>query len=573
MTTEQNAERLDDSTSKDSAWWQPTPLKLFFRLLLAGVVITLIISLEILLYFSQRDQGLGDILSDDWLHYTWTLVPASIPVSLSLYFSAFDFNFKVLAAYYKLRRTADFQQAMSVNFLKQMAGSAFLTSLKSHHPGISLTTIISILGKFLTIVAGGLFNPTSVSRELNVIPEQSTWFNKSIGPNLGYFGNGMSVAGLVIYNNFSTPTWTYGDSVFSSITLARNDSGRYDLESKHSSRMRATVPAIRSSSQYTLSPDINSFCTNVTGPWTDGFSNKLAFSMIGYSSLNCSLEYNTGTVTVSENKYFGLFLGYGSVSGAGVTYDQFGGNRVGGPPNDWSYVWGKFNDRNLSHISGLKCNESIHELQANVTSILPTFDVDITAPPISNEESVRRPDIPVLQNRPDSLANVGIPQTSDYTFQAVVYGKNGVALEHLGSSARNEQVTQAIQNLAGLYRAIQYSTDARINVTGQEATYDAVLNNPKNVRLIQNAASRHVLVGLLAIILLCLALASILMDIRYFVSYKPCTIAAVSSFLADSNIVNSYRIILEGSGWLSDKEMQQQGIMQNCMFGLVYPGS
>jgi len=61
--------------------------------------------------------------------------------------------------------------------------------------------------------------------------------------------------------------------------------------------------------------------------------------------------------------------------------------------------------------------------------------------------------------------------------------------------------------------AIQYNIDARIDATGLKATYDAVLTDPNNMRLVQNAASTHVLVGLLAAVLLCAALASVVMSL------------------------------------------------------------
>jgi len=74
--TEQNSQRLDAYTSTDVwTWWRPIPLKFVWRLTLAGAFIATIVSLKVVLHFSQRDRGLGDIVKDDWLHYTWTIVP------------------------------------------------------------------------------------------------------------------------------------------------------------------------------------------------------------------------------------------------------------------------------------------------------------------------------------------------------------------------------------------------------------------------------------------------------------------------------------------------------------------
>ena len=49
------------------------------------------------------------------------------------------------------------------------------------------------------------------------------------------------------------------------------------------------------------------------------------------------------------------------------------------------------------------------------------------------------------------------------------------------------------------------------------------------------------------------------MDTRYVIPKNPCSITAVASLLADSNMMDE-GVIPEGSEWLSDRELEQRGV-------------
>lgn len=128
-----------------------------------------------------------------------------------------------------------------------------------------------------------------------------------------------------------------------------------------------------------------------------------------------------------------------------------------------------------------------------------------------------------------------------------------------------------IRQLTGLYRAIQYSTDIRADVASPER-FNATLTDPQNTRLIQNAASTHVLVGLLAFIMLSIVLASLLMNTSRLVPLNPCSIAAITSFLTESNMLQR-DFIPESSELLDDKELKNRGIFQGILFSVDIPES
>ena len=202
--------------------------------------------------------------------------------------------------------------------------------------------------------------------------------------------------------------------------------------------------------------------------------------------------------------------------------------------------------------------------------LLPTSDIDTSDTPVIREDSVRASNVPYLLNRPDLLANLGGSQALDWVFQAIVYGSDGIAIEHLGTGDSNELVSEAISKLTGSYKAVEYSTDCRWKASGDLAAtpIQAVLTDPNNTKVVQNAASTHVLVGLLGTLLLCAALASFLMDTRRLVPFEPGSIMAVGSLLANSNIIRD-SLLPEQAEWMTEGELKQA--LRGFVFGVRYP--
>lgn len=548
-------------------WWEPLALRSTVRLTVLILVIGVIVALELLLMFSRSHDGFGNANNDNWLHYLWTLLPAGVMVSIGLYFSAFDFSFKALAPYQKLHQHAPFSKTMAVNFLDQIAATALYTSISARFPAIFITTIASVISLLLTIVVSGVYSPVQMPISKDVQFQRSTWFNDSVPWYVGYSGRGMTVAGLVIYNNFTTPVGTYKDLAFPGLSLNDNGTKQMKIFSEHQSRVRATIPALRSTWTCEVFPNVHSFCTNTT--WEPVkrddlgkvFDGTLTVKVPIDKGLICSFAENYPlspgqfSIPVSENQYFGASIGNG-VPEVGNDYQPCS--------------WGKLKGRTLQHLAGVNCTQRMEEMDVDAAFILPNFEIDSSDPPVIKEHTVRASKVPIIINRPDLLANLGGPQALDWLFQAMVYGKNGIGIEHLGSASSTELVAEALKTLTGSFKAIQYSTDCRSKTKGTMAAtpIDAVLTDPNNTRVVQNAASTHILVGLLATMLLCAALASLLMDTRHLVPFEPGSIMAVGSLLANSNLLQD-RLLPEASEWMKQEELKRA--LHGFVFGVRYP--
>jgi len=87
------------------------------------------------------------------------------------------------------------------------------------------------------------------------------------------------------------------------------------------------------------------------------------------------------------------------------------------------------------------------------------------------------------------------------------------------------------------------------------------MTDPNRLRVVQDATSTRILEGLLATMLVCAVLAGILMDTRKVVPKNPCSIAAVGSFLADSNLMDRLPEFEGAEGMATDERERQ--LVQN----------
>jgi hypothetical protein len=85
-------------------------------------------------------------------------------------------------------------------------------------------------------------------------------------------------------------------------------------------------------------------------------------------------------------------------------------------------------------------------------------------------------------------------------------------------------------------------------------------------RLIQDEISTRIIEGILGAIFFLLAVSSVVTDTRKVLPYNPCSIARMSSLIAESNLIDG--IVSAGSEWSSDKEIQQDGVFDMFVFSL-----
>jgi hypothetical protein len=171
-----NRGKLDDQESQAPAW-EPFP-SLIGRVVIFIAVGLLIATLEIALYVSQTNDGLGNVSSNEYHHYMWTIIPSLVMVSICLLFGMMDFNARSLAPYAQLQRPSGalFEESMTVNYLDSLAITAMIRSIRTKNFAVQATTLAAMITPFLVIVTSGLYSTIEVPHEMSINFTQAITF-------------------------------------------------------------------------------------------------------------------------------------------------------------------------------------------------------------------------------------------------------------------------------------------------------------------------------------------------------------------------------------------------------------
>ena len=558
-------------------WWQPLALTLPARLLSLALLVALIVALELLYQHSQRHNGLVDVPVDDYSHYGWTYIPAFIMLSTGFLVSMVDFSAKIYQPYHALRNGAvPASRSILENPLGNIAIRGLWSAMRKRHYAIIATTLAMLLAPVLTIAVSGLY--TAGSYELPVTVQPLSYFNFSSAESGGELmpGASLPVTNLLVENSLSFPSWTFNDLVLPKLKM---DSANVSTNGTLSS-LSTQIPAVRGTLKCIQIPAQDLVHANLSN--SNG-SSMLAFNLSTPDGCgnNCYNDDNTmkfcapGSIGLPPGGgYFGsLFDGIlGGANGRS--------NQIPVCPSKLA-VWGMSSASKLEDITMAACYETIEQVSTNVTFQLPAYTISPSLPPlVIKSTAVNLTPLPevILIDVSDALTTLNSSgELFDSFFSALVHGGNPLPVTYLATSSMLPEVTTAIGRLYGIvtaqsiniaYRfAFNSSTDTSAVNPAERGNFSGTLLNPNPVRLRQNAISTRILEGVLAMIFLCTALAFILLDTRRVLPKNPCSIAAVASLLAGSEMLGK-GIIPDGAEWCDDEELRRRGVFEGYLFSM-----
>ncbi|KAJ5287532.1 hypothetical protein N7478_003218 [Penicillium angulare] len=582
--TEKNAKHTDiEIDPKRKLHWSPFPT-FIFRVLLFIVIALLIAVLEIVLYVSDANDGLGDISSSSGtVHYTWTILPALMMVLIGVLFGSIDSNTRCLAPYIHLRDKAGAlpSQFMSVDFMDSLNTTNILKSAKLKQFAVLTTTLCTLVTSVLTIVTSGLYTtmdvPGYITLEFN---QESTFYGSEVyytspdGTDSSFQDKGLLTSEYILRDDFDYPKWTYEELAFPEISLNSTTSTTTDLTDAYAD---ITVPAMRATvtCKFQSGADLNATRYKYYGQNYTTFD--LFFAPCNYSSTHTSWvkeEYNYMRLNGGSSFGFTAFNPCTVESGDYIanTKDTATINPLGGTI---SYIWGSLNNNSFSHVAALTCRESAEMVDTKTRFTLPDFNISTEIPP-QPDESTARPAINYTNSEDwTSSTESGTVNSFDSFFSALVYGKYAIPMEYLANEADNEKVISAVKFQHRVVKAQIFNSFNRESVGNSSsypspATLRGKVTTPGRLRLFQDAVSTRVLEALLGTLLILGILGSLLTNTDHVLPKNPCSIAAVASLLADSNILHRYTPDI---GDPNAKEVEER-LFADCRFflGWCYDG-
>ena len=372
----------------------------------------------------------------------------------------------------------------------------------------------------------------------------------------------------ILYSNLSFPSWTHGQYAFPAFSAPHPVNRMNPSNYADGSTLEATIPALRGVFNCTGRPHPSVY-----------MNNAIKVTSESSSGAECPQLDSVSSLTETYGPQYGLPpVPYGGGPGEEVLFvaideDDFVHGYCPSFSLAFGYqIFGDYGFPNSSKdVTMVSCSPYIEQVEANVRFLLPTFTIDEFSP-IDSSAKVLKTGFPTKSGMQplyphlfDSyLIDVTVPDESTEPLgslvKAVIYGIDGVPVSELIGANNVGNLADGLERVFEIYMAqllnsYGHSSNAtNTTIPTSLPTLEATLLEPGNLRLVQSAISTRILEGLLAAMTLCAIVTFLTIDTKCVLPKNPCSIAAVGSLLAGSELLTD-KVIPLGSEWADDKQL------------------
>ncbi|KAI0549248.1 hypothetical protein F4679DRAFT_547958 [Xylaria curta] len=518
-------------------------------------VISLIVALELLLRMSDLEDGLGNVNHNTYIYYTWTAVPALILGLLSVAFSAVDLETRTLAPYIALKQYISRDVFKRFELLDMMVPTAIYREAKLKSFWALTTTAAVLLASLFTTFSASLFQELSIPTAVPVVLKISRSFLSSSSE---VSGSTDQITFWVPETNYSFPRFTYMDLSFPELTAVTTPAPSF-THGKSAVSVSAVIPAVRGrmDCHFCASDKIHVECIESSTP--DGCESSQRDFVLAHVWIDDhGSPKGPGLMNFEKNAtYFGF-----------VQYTYF-------PRPQTIYFWAKKNTGGylaFQHTAALICNITSEILDVNTTFTGTEFDLDSRNPPQPLEATVRNISLSKLsydepRNWLAPVSSYTQTQQLAYFFDVLVTSPWAIPMSALGDPSMNDDVIAAIRLHQGIILAQRFrgllapANETNVTLVGPISPGDNDAQRVINAtmtdatgrrRIVQDAASTHILVALLATTLVLFVIGWATSPSTDVLPRSPTTIASAAALLAGGNIFDR---LPQGTPSLSPEEI------------------
>ncbi|KAI0012194.1 hypothetical protein F4779DRAFT_569791 [Xylariaceae sp. FL0662B] len=485
-TNRQDVNGLAESTESQSTRSlkpvSPFALRPIFRIIIYSLIVACVAILEVMLQRSVRYQGLGDVQDETYLHYVWTVLPATILSLLALFFSSVDSQTRLLAPYHSLTRVASTGSSLDLDLLRPLMPQAIYREFRTRSFAPLATSAAALVSSLFAISIGSLYQlkimPTSSPVEIRTTSTFSTSSDSMPDTSI--------VTSLILESNLSYTPLVYENLVFPAFSLEGFTTTNASQASDNSSTtINATIPALRPGLSCHLYPDSDISASFFHNQTIDPhgiqplLSDGLAINITGES---CPGRWFPNTLMLLPNSTatFAMDLpteGFFATASNTKTHAASGCSY-------FLYVWGSFSSLTgppSIAASALGCNVTTEAIDVVAPFLGPQLHLDPSNPPQPDESTVQL--IPVQMNFPNgglsTMADV-FPDTLydflaslppgrndtvfDPFFEQLVTSRYAIPISTIGDPSQAAAVRDAIVFQHGVIAAQYYSANFRVSV-------------------------------------------------------------------------------------------------------------
>ncbi|KAI0528381.1 hypothetical protein GGR58DRAFT_527268 [Xylaria digitata] len=498
---------------------------------------------------SNVQDGLSDIEGDTYIQYAWSVLPALTVGSLAVALSAIDFETRSLAPYAMLARKIATDKFARLELLDSMIPKVIWKEARFKSIWLLATTTAFLIASFFTTFSASIFQELSVLTKTSMTIQATQSFSLSVSPHVGY----SEVPSLIFGANYSFPKFTYKNLAFPQFVPITESLDGSSTFNKSTVSITTVIPALRdrmtcrtyNSAQIRTKVDSSE-------PYTLGIS---------IDAEDCGALFDFGDhslvrMPIADNTtYFGMERTSATTPSVIVGC------------SDLIYVWGKI-DHNpklvIQHIAAAACNDSFEAVDVNVTFIGTTLDFDSQNPPQPLEGTVRNSTYAAVLNATQSSAFYGnslihidvSPALMDPFFSTTVTSPWAIPISALGDPSAITNVADAIELHRGIYMAQLLAqnlgpaneTNALVaefhtNPVEPDSNDASLIRNTTVTaavgrrRIVQDAASTHILVALLATTLTLLIIGWLTGPPTSILPRRPTSVGSVMALVAGGNLL------------------------------------
>lgn len=581
------AERPRSDNSDPREWWSPMSVQWWFRLSLMTAVLAVMVALEALLQVSDRRNGLGDVVLDGYLKYTWSFLPTMVVVLVGVPLSMVDSTARTLHPFQLLRKGLATMEDVLQDPARQVSFIAVVHAAWKRHLLLLCATLPGLLAPILTIITSGLYTVAPVPWTYDAELELKDWFrleNRTVDIHNdveGDTGEALTIFDLTQFSNMSYPQWTQGEYAlarFGADNLRSHDGNDTALS------ITARVPATRAN----LNCSLIDYYANDTYLHTQVYGLDHNRLPVDPRPLGCHTPpeqhrtaeqrdlYLTTSMVVTVSGRYDMSLGYylnslvddySVTEPAELTFSPTSSISVCGDERQHYFICSGYG---AEAPSVLHCVPYVEGLWVTATFALPDLLLD--------------PDIPVTPDRDssvflsDSASILALANEKwEQIFMAAVNGSSGVGLltgPRLGPDSNYiSRLIAAVESAAAEYFAQNLHLNYRQPVGGgnnaSASSAGQNLLNPDGhpptgtvtdrtrLRLIQNPVSTRILQGLLGVMEACLVASTALGRGARVIPRDPGSVASRMAYFAGGEV---WRRVPVGADRWTDEQIKRNGL-------------
>jgi hypothetical protein len=573
-----SAERTREREEEKIDWWRPLPIRLIPRLGTLLVTALIVVALEVLLYFSRRDNGLAVVNTSNYDHYAWTYIPGVVMSSLHLLYGVIDFSTRVVQPYVQLKkRPSTAGKTIFVNYLSHLTVIAAWKSILNKHFMVLSTAVTMLLAPFLTIVASGLFTAAAVPYHKTAIVTRGNTLNTSLQGRYSAVdstmtGNITLTNSLIIGSNMSYPTWTHDGLVFPSLSARIAETSAFaGNDTMNATALTTRVPALYTSLNCTqLNIEQVHLFTSVADTIlfreiTLPVPSDCGIKCIPHASENMctdgSYDFAQTHLNGQHRPINGSFFGkvFEAVPFSPPT-------RPDCPRLLAVYGRNSHDSSNIEDMVALSCSPFTSQVQVDATFSLPDWTAVATTVDPTTQSKVG---MDALYPFHDYLPAKNVSGYDyDPAFAALAYGRDSIPVHQLLGPENAPKVMDALERLYARWAAQALNIIARVPAPPDAATLDGMLVFENQMRLQQSVISTRILEVLLLLMFLCVVITLFQIDTKRLLPNNPCSIGATAALIAESEMVNADNSPGPGVEWYSEKKLKGIGLYEGSRFSL-----